>query len=214
MRRVLSSLDAVPRDCRQLAVALHWAMASVRSQWAAVHQVGEGGKPHMLCCTAKATDDGGSQALFDFLGGDLTAAVDGLVGRAMASGRALALGRGAADQGLPCAALCMPLLDSDGRTPLGAVTLLCSDLGRSWTSDEQQLLATAAPLFGLHLTRERLATQALLLHGAMTADDQARGKMLAEHAAKVVHEMRGVHADEMKTRRDGYRKESSPLTYP
>ena len=111
-----------------------------------------------------------------------------------------------------CSALCVPLFDQERTRPVGTLTLLCNDAGRAWTSDEQALVGTAAPLFSLHLMRERLAAQAALISGAATADEASRSKQMSEHAAKVVHEMRAVHAGALKKQREDFRAEVRALS--
>ena len=127
---------------------------------------------------------------------------------------AVGAGRGSSQQfKLPaCSALCVPLFDQEQTRPIGALTLLCNDDARAWSSDEQALVRAAAPLFALHLTRERLAAQAALISGARTADEMSRSKEMSDHAAKVVHEMRVVHADALKKQREDFRAELRSLS--
>lgn len=196
-RRVLLSLDTLPPETRPLAVGLHWAMSSTKSQWAALHvlqpaDLASGTStqtPTLLVATPAPADGAGSTggALFDFVSGELQASISSLVSQATTLGHTITIGagRGASHQiRLPCAALCVPLLDLDKQTSVGAITLLCNDAARTWTADEQSLVATAAPLFGLHMMRERLASQAQLIDGARGAGGQQRSKEVAEHAAK------------------------------
>ena len=52
--------------------------------------------------------------------------------------------------GLPSgSAIAAPLVDQDLRA-VGAVTLLCEDGGRAWTSDEAKLLGWCAQLLAMH----------------------------------------------------------------
>lgn len=217
-RRTLLTLDTLPSETRHLAVGLHWAMLSLKSQWAALHVANpHSNKPTLLVATPAPADSSGSPggALFDFLTGELQDSVGSLVQRAITLGHAITVGagRGASHQvRLPCAALCVPLLDLDRRKSVGALTLLCHDAARTWSADEQSLLATAAPLFGLHLMRERLAAQAALLDGASGSGGQQQSKQVADHAAKVVHDMRSVHADALQTQRQAHKAELQQIS--
>jgi hypothetical protein len=211
-RRVLLSLDSVPAETRPLAVGLHWALSALRAQWAAMHVRSQGaGPPTVLVATpAPADATGGGGALFDFLSDEIQETLGRLANRTMSLGHTVSIGggRGAAHQiRLPCAALCVPLLDQDSKASVGTVTLLCNDAARSWSADEQSLLATAAPLFGQFAMKERLAAQAALISGAMSGGEQQRSTEMADHAAKVVCEMRGVHADKLRQQRDAHREE-------
>ena len=195
-RRVLKSLDSVQPDLRPLAVGLHWAMSALKANWAALHRFppdGARNKPELLLGTP-STSDG---ALLDFLADEIVPDwLASLAVKAAASSRAVVANHQSSRDmpSMPCSALCVPLLDQDGRTPIGTLTLMCNDLKRVWTADEQQLLATTGPLLGLHLTKHRLADQAVLLQGARAAEPKERAASMAEHAAKVVHDMRGVQA--------------------
>ena len=221
-RKHLKALDATIPEVRPLACGLHWAMASLHCHYATLHQINKAdsttttGKSASsiaeLVVGVPSIEQGG--ALFNFLSDEVAASLSVLATKTAALGRTVVAGtRGTAPvpgAQLPGSAVCVPLLDQD-RCVIGTLTLLSNEQGRPWPADEQALLATAAPLFGLHLTRARLAEQAMLLNGAMTADEHTRGKQLAEHAAKVVHEMRGVHAGKLKQQREEYRAEVRSL---
>ena len=218
-KRVLLSLDNIPDETKPLAVSLHWAMAALKAQWAALHVLPPNGrytsKPTLLVATpapAEPGDTGG--AIFDFLSDEILEAVATLAARTVNLGHALtvASGRGAQRQAnLPCAALCVPLLDSDRRTSVGTLTICSGDAARAWTADEQGVLATAAPLFGLHMMRERLAAQAELLSGAASGSDAGAGKELTDHAARVVQEMRSVHANKLKEQQTAHQEKERQL---
>ena len=140
-RRILLSLDTLSSDARPLAVGLHWAMASLKAQWAALHVLqpsgssgGAGTKPTLLVATPAPGDGGG--ALFNFLSDELQESISHLVSRTATLRHAITIGagRGAAHQiRLPCAAVCVPLLDVDNQTSVGTLTLLCNDAARACT---------------------------------------------------------------------------------
>ena len=200
---------------------MHWAMAALKAQWAALHVLPPNGrytsKPTLLVATPAPAEPGNTGgAVFDFLSDEILEAVATLAARTVNLGHALtvASGRGAQRQAnLPCAALCVPLLDSDRRTSVGTLTICSGDAARAWTADEQGVLATAAPLFGLHMMRERLAAQAELLSGAAASgsDAGAAGKELTDHAARVVQEMRSVHANKLKEQQTAHQEKERQL---
>ena len=211
-RGMLLRLEGVAPDHQPLAVGLQFAMNAVHAQWSALHMKTADARAEMI--VAAPAPDGGAFA--DFLSSDLSQPIGTLVAKVLSTGTPIAVGagRGASHQlRLPaCSALCVPLFDQERTRPVGTLTLLCNDAGRAWTSDEQALVGTAAPLFSLHLMRERLAAQAALISGAATADEASRSKQMSEHAAKVVHEMRAVHAGALKKQREDFRAEVRALS--
>ena len=210
VRRTLRCLETVTPEHRPLAVALQWAMSALRAHWAALHRFADGNpraKPQLVVSTPSPNDGGG--ALLDFVADELVPEwLATLVTKAASGSRAVIANHATPSlaSSAPCSALCVPILDQDGRTPIGTLTLLSNDVKRAWTTDEQQLLLTAGPLLGLHLTQHRLADQALLLDGATKApDEHGRGRSLTDQAAKVVHEMRGAFAEKLKAQREEHR---------
>ena len=205
-RLVLKSLDGVTTQSRSAALGLHWAMASLRAHYATIHAFTPSGERAPTLIVSVPSVDGG--ALIDFISEELHHTLSDMATRAATTGRPVIANSRQGTWHMPCSALCVPLADLSVRTTtVGALTLLCSEPNRSWTADEQTLLATAAPLFTLQLMRARLAEQEQLLKGARAADESARDRTLAEHAAKVVHEMRDVHVDQLRAQRDEFRSE-------
>ena len=191
-RRILLTLDTVSAESWPLAVGLHWAMATLRCQWAALHvAVPGGGAPTLVVATPAPSDGTQGGALFDFLSNEVQASVGTLATRTIGMGRAIMLGagRGLSSQiRLPCSALCLPLHDHTHSAIVGTLSLLCLDEARQWSNDEQALCATAAPLFGLHLMREQIMQQQHLLSGAATPAARAAERSLVDHAARAVAE--------------------------
>ena len=214
-RRMLLAVDEILPEHRAIALGLQFCMNAMRAQFAALHVRPPHGSEDQSLSLLVATPAPDGGALFEFLSAETKDSIGHLASKAVSQGHAIAVGGGRGPSHsfrLPCSALSVPLLEQEQTRAVGALTLVCSDPSRTWTADEQNLSLAAAPLFSLHLTRERMAAQAAVISGALTSDEQSRSKQMSDHAAKVVHEMRGVHAAALKKQRDDFRAELSALS--
>ena len=89
-RKVLRAVDGLELHPRAAAVGLHWAMASLRCDWAAFHQFGEGRMPELIVATPSVDKSEG--ALLDFVSPEMTDAIAALARKAAAVGRPVVVG--------------------------------------------------------------------------------------------------------------------------
>ena len=70
-RGLLDSLSKTDEDARPVAVCLHWAMAHLKAQWAAVHERSATDDSKMRLVASTSASAVGQQTLFDFLGDEV-----------------------------------------------------------------------------------------------------------------------------------------------
>ena len=208
---ITSSLDQLPDEAsRAPALLLRLVMAELGCSWASFHEEVAGALRLVASTSAAPT---GRHGLFDLLGtgAELDAIVVGIADRAMQSRRPVLLNRtNALGVGLPSgSAIAAPLVDQDLKA-VGAVTLLCEDGGRAWTSDEAKLLGWCAQLLAMHAQRAQLAEQAAWV-ASLGDGDAAAAQTMAARVAKVVTELKEAHTCQLVEERLAWEKEKEEL---